>query len=783
MALGLTRQRPGDLPAEVTGFVGRRRELAELARLLRTARLVTVTGPGGVGKTRVALRAAAELAGEFADGTCLVELSGLHDPELLPDTVVTCLGLAGAEARSELDAILDHLREQRLLLILDTCEHLIDACAMLADILLRATRVTVLATSRQPLAVPGEHTCAIPPLPVPDPHAPWDPGAGDAVELFAQCAAAVVPGFAVTDDNRATVIKLCQRLDGVPLAIELATVRLRAIPLEQLAGRLEDRFRLLTGGRRAALPHHQTIRAATEWSYDLCSPAEQLLWARLTVFAGSFDVEAAEQVCAGGLLDVKDVLATLIGLVDKSVVLRVDMRDTDGDGTRYLLLHTIREFGAEKLAARGDAELVRERHLARYLGLAAYLGENPLADDQVPRYRQLRLEHADLRAALEYALAAPGRERDAAAMAISLDAYWQMSSAPGEGRHWLGKILPRLGRGRGRALALIIDGYLACLQEDAEGGLAELAEGIALAEERGDARIRARGYLNLTIALAFAGRYDEAERAGATAYQEALAAGDTSMLVVLDSHVGYLRMLDGKAEEGLARCRDGLRRLGPDSGERWQQSYLRLLEGICLFLLGELRPSAEAFRTALAMKHEIDDTMGLGYALEGTAWLAAAERRFTRAAWLLGAADARWQLTGGRLGRNATAEALHARTGQAARDALGSDRFDELHHQGAGYPLADIVRLAAEDADDLPARPGAGGAAVTPEPPAPGLTSRERQIAGLVAEGLSNRQIAERLVISKRTVDAHIEHIYGKLGVSSRVQLATWLRSAHPGTP
>ena len=778
MALGLTRQRPGDLPAEVTGFVGRRRELAELARLLRTARLVTVTGPGGVGKTRVALRAAAELAGEFADGTCLVELSGLHDPELLPDTVVTCLGLAGAEARSELDAILDHLREQRLLLILDTCEHLIDACAMLADILLRATRVTVLATSRQPLAVPGEHTCAIPPLPVPDPHAPWDPGAGDAVELFAQCAAAVVPGFAVTDDNRATVIKLCQRLDGVPLAIELATVRLRAIPLEQLAGRLEDRFRLLTGGRRAALPHHQTIRAATEWSYDLCSPAEQLLWARLTMFAGSFDVEAAEQVCADDLLDVKDVLATLIGLVDKSVVLR-----TDGDGTRYLLLHTIREFGAEKLAARGDAELVRERHLARYLGLAAYLGENPLADDQVPRYRQLRLEHADLRAALEYALAAPGRERDAAAMAISLDAYWQMSSAPGEGRHWLGKVLPRLGdRSRARALALIIDGYLACLQEDAEGGLAELAEGIALAEERGDARIRARGYLNLTIALAFAGRYDEAERAGATAYQEALAAGDTSMLVVLDSHVGYLRMLDGKAEEGLARCRDGLRRLGPDSGERWQQSYLRLLEGICLFLLGELRPSAEAFRTALAMKHEIDDTMGMGYALEGTAWLAAAERRFTRAAWLLGAADARWQLAGGRLGRNATAEALHAQAEQAVRDALGEERYRAQHDLGAGYPLAEIVRFAADGTDDLPPREDRAQAPAGAAP-APGLTARELEIAGLVGEGLSNRQIAERLVISKRTVDAHIEHIYGKLGVSSRVQLATWLRSAHPGTP
>ncbi len=597
MPLGLTRQRPGELPLEVTGFVGRSCELAELTGLLRTARLVTVTGPGGVGKTRVALRAVAQLAeaglaSEFPDGVWLVELSGLHDPELLPDTVATGLGLAGNENHSQLDAILDHLRDQRLLLILDTCEHLIDACAMLADILLRATPVTVLATSRQPLAVPGEHTCAIPPLPVPEPHA-RSAGAGDAVELFAQCAAAAVPGFTVTDANRACVIRLCRRLDGVPLAIELATVRLRAIPLEQLVDRLEDRFRLLAGGRRAALPHHQTIRAATEWSYDLCSPAEQLLWARLSAFAGSFDVEAVEQVCADERLDARDVLATLIGLVDKSVVLRVDMAGSDGDGTRYMLLDTIREFGIEKLAARGEEEMIRERHLDRYLGLARYLGENPLADDQVPCYRRLRLEHADLRAALEYALAAPGRLRDAAAMAISLDGYWQMSSTPGEGRHWLGKVLPRLGElSRGRALALIIDGYLACLQDDVAAGLAELQQGIALAEERGDDRIRTRGYLNLTMALALTGCYEEAARAGGTAYEGALAAGDTSMLIVLDSHVGYLNMLAGQVEEGLARCRSGLARLGPDSGERWQQSYLLLLEGICLFLLGDLGASA-----------------------------------------------------------------------------------------------------------------------------------------------------------------------------------------------
>jgi predicted ATPase len=262
-----------------------------------------------VGKTRTAQRAAAQLAGEFGGGACLVELSGLRDPELLPDTVAESLGLPGSEGRTPLDQVIDHLRDSRTLLILDTCEHLIDACAMLAEVLLRATGSTVLATSRQPLAVPGEHTCSIPPLPVPAADSPAA-GRGDAIELFARCAAAAVPGFTVTDANRADVIRLCRRLDGVPLAIELATVRLRALPLVQLTERLEDRFRLLTGGRRAALPHHQTMRAATEWSYDLCSPAEQLLWERLSVFAGSFDLEGAEQVCAGEPLAREDILTT-----------------------------------------------------------------------------------------------------------------------------------------------------------------------------------------------------------------------------------------------------------------------------------------------------------------------------------------------------------------------------------------------------------------------------------------------------------------------------------------
>jgi non-specific serine/threonine protein kinase len=607
-------------------------------------------------------------------------------------------------------------------------------------------------------------------------------GEGDAVELFAQCAAAAVPGFAVTDANRASVIRLCRRLDGVPLAIELATVRLRAIPLEQLADRLEDRFRLLTGGRRAALAHHQTILAATEWSYDLCSPAEQLLWARLTVFAGSFDVPAVEQVCAGCPLDRGDILATLIGLVDKSVILRAE----DG-GPRYLLLDTIREFGAEKLAAAGEQAELRERHIARYLAMATALGDHPVAEDQLPRYRELRREHANLRAALDYALTMPGRQRDAAWLAISLYPYWQMSSSPGEGRYWLGKVLSRFwGPSRERALALLNDGYLACLQGDVTGGLARLEKGIAISEQLQDVRACAHGYMYLNTAFTFAGRYDDAAAAGVKAYECALEADDAGVLVTLEAHMGYLHMLAGEVEEALARCARGLDLLGADSRERWQQGYLLTLKGFCLFLQGKYAPSAEAFSAALEMKHELGDTMGIGYALEGIAWLAAAQQRYARTAWLLGAADPLWQLVGSRLGRNATVEARHAHAEQAARAALGEERYRALHDLGAGYPLAAIVRLAADDANDLPPGPAgtgppdpAGGAA-DPALAGPDLTSREWEIAGLVGEGLSNRQIAERLVISKRTVDAHIEHIYGKLGVSSRVQLASWLRSARP---
>lgn len=330
-----------------TDFVGRRDELARLAVTLSRSRLVTITGPGGVGKTRVALAAAAQAAAGYRDAPWIIELSGLREPALLPGAVARVLGLAEQDAGPALEALLWYLQDRQLLLILDTCEHMLDACAALIQVVLRdAPGVTVLTTSRQPLDMAGEHCFPVGPLPLPLPRSGGQAGAGwdgDAVELFALRAAMAVPGFAVTAENAADVIRLCRRLDGIPLAIELAAVQLRRVPLGSLVRRLDHRFAVLTAGRPGAQPRHQTLRTAVEWSYDLCSPAERRVWARLSVLAGAFSLTAAENMCAEVSLERPDVVSALIGLVDKSVVLR--------DGERYRMLDTLREFGTERLAA------------------------------------------------------------------------------------------------------------------------------------------------------------------------------------------------------------------------------------------------------------------------------------------------------------------------------------------------------------------------------------------------------------------------------------------------
>lgn len=807
--LAAGRRHRGQLPAEVTGFIGRQAELSALSGLFDSARLVTVTGPGGVGKTRIGLRAVAQAAGKYPDGVCFADLAGLKDPLLVADAVAECLG---ARREEGLAAVIRHLRDRRLLLVLDTCEHLIDGCATFAEAVLReAPGVTLLATSRQPLDIPGEHTLPVPALPVPGPDDTGNDG-DTAVGLFAQRATAAVPSFRVTPQNRPHVIRLCEHLDGLPLAIELAAIRLRALPLAELADRLEHRFQVLDGGRRGAVPRHQTLDAVMRWSYDLCTREEQALWARLSVFSGTFDVPAAEHVC--GTSASAGIIEPLIGLVNKSVVLRDDAYDA-----RYRLPGGPREFGTLLLASGGDQDACRERHLAHYLGEARRFRDGTADDDQPRRFRELSASHDNLRAALAYGTerAYGTEERDsrepgtpaprapAVELATALEDYWVMSGRLREGRHWLGQAADLFpGPSHERASALCSRATLGAFGGETADAIADAREGIRIAKDIGSRRLAARGYLRLHAALTFGARCEEAAAAGIEAERLLTESHDDTGLIRFAVQRARLSQLAGQPALAIRLCDTALRQLA--DGERRLRGHLHTITAFArLQVPGEQRRCAGSAAKGLCAGHEAGDSLGTAYALEALAWLAAADGRASRAAWLTGAADPLWERAGKRLSGTATMVEAHQRAVKTAIGGLGEERFAAIRALGAACPLEAVVAAAVSDADHLDAQPPIAlrppGGQVLAGGPATGgqglsgpasygqahrprqgeLTGRERQIAALVASGMSNREIAERLVISKRTVDAHVEHIFGKLGISSRVQLTLWLHDQPAG--
>ena len=737
-----------------TDFVGRQGELAQIAAMLERGRLVTVVGPGGVGKTRVALVAAAQAAGNYPDGVWIVEQSGLRDPLLLPNTVASVLGLPEQDARSALDALLEYLRDKRLLLILDTCEHLLDACAdLIQAILPEAPGVTVLATSRQPIDTLGEQNFAIQPLPVPDSDTAElaELDRGDAVELFALRAAAAVPDFAVTAANAADVIGLCRRLDGIPLAIELAAVQLRGLALDELTRRLDHRFAVLTGGRPGALERHQTLHTAIEWSYGLCSLPERRLWTRLSVFAGTFSLAAAEEVCAEVELERGDVVNALIELVDKSVVLR--------EGSRYRMLDTLREFGADRLAESGEEAACRARHIGRYLSKARYFGDHFADDDQMERYHELRETHSNVRAALEYALGDPvgsavpavptvppaavpagqagrpgcpaasltfrrlrsagsglaggltvraarrpgeatDRWRSGLEMACALYGYWQISGLLGEGGYWLTKALERFPEaGRERALALVNRGFVRSFHGDIAGALADCEEGTEIGLAIGDDAIVARGYQHLHLTLTFLGQHERALQVGAEARRRLRACGDRAGEVIFMGQQGHLHHLAGLPLESVATCEEGLAMLGPGDGEQWLRSYLYLIYGLALYQMPGREAECEAVvREGLLGKSKLGDIVGMAYALDILGWVSLKVGLPERAAWLLGTAAPLWDRSGAPFSGTAIMEQFHLDAERDAAAAIGGERYAAVHGTGVAYmkgQLNDVARGAS----------------------------------------------------------------------------------------
>jgi predicted ATPase/DNA-binding CsgD family transcriptional regulator len=761
------------LPAELTSFVGRRRELSETRRLLATSRMLILTGPGGVGKTRLALRMAAEVRRTFPDGVWFVELAALQDPQLLPHTVAETLGLQKVSADPAAN-LATHLEDQRLLVVLDNCEHLTDACAVLVSKLLAAAPgLRILATSRHVLGVEGEQILSVPPLSVPDKAVlSGDATHYESVRLFLDRASAVTPGFEITEGNRSTVVELCRMLEGIPLAIELATVWLRVLSPEQILERLEDRFRLLNGPRPGAPTGRQTLEATVGWSYDLCSPAERVLWARLSIFAGGFDLEAAEDVCSGDGIGRDEVLDLVASLVNKSIIVR--HQATDHTNAWYEMLEIVRQFGAARLDDADQLRILRIRYRDHYRAMAQRFGAESFGPDQADWFIRLRHEHGNIRAALEFCLESADQAPAALDIAAPLWFFW-FTGSQREGLRYLGRALELATEPTpGRATALWAAGYLAMVAGDFDQMECLLAEAAELAERFDHDLLRARilecrGHARLYVGDLPAGiALLEDARAGFRSL--GLPAGEFNTLLLLA--LGTF-LLDDPRDQDFSRQ---ALELAKREGAMMSKAYALSSLGMARWRAGDYEGAVQDLLECVQYFRAHRDLIGISFGVQALSWCAASQSPDARAARLLGASQAVWRASQGQ-GRpdQPPPYASYARRSAArVRDAIGAAGFEQAFAEGASCTVEQAVALAlGEDSG-----PGDRTAAASRRQGAERsgrLTRRELEIAGLLAEGLSNREIATRLVISQRTVETHVDHILSKLGMTSRAQVAAWV--------
>ena len=769
----------GVLPAEMTSFVGRRRELAETRRMLAGSRLLTLTGPGGVGKTRLALRMATEVRRTFPDGVWFVELAALRDPQLLPHTLANALELRQVSADPAAD-LASYLEPQRLLVVLDNCEHLTDACAVLASKLLAAApELRILATSRHVLGVEGEQILSVPPLSVPEEDR--EVLAGDAthyesVTLFLDRATAVAPGFAITERNRSTVVELCRRLDGIPLAIELAAVWLRILSPAQILDRLEDRFRLLTGGRRAAAARQQALDATVGWSYDLCSPTEQVMWTRLSVFSGGFDLEGAEAVCAGDGIDRDEVLGLVAGLVNKSIVVR--HQATEHTTAWYQMLESIRQYGAERLTDDQAREL-RVRHRDHYRSVANGFAEEGFGPHQADWFIRLRRESGNLRAAIEFCLAEPGEAAGALEIAAPLWNFW-FAGFLREGYRYLRRALELATEPPAiRAHGLFAASYLAMFATDFERNATMLAECTQIAagldDDLLDAQIKeCRGQATLYQGD-LPGAIELLEQARREYQAIGNALGEFDTLILLSACTFFLDdpRVDEFSRQALA--------LAEHHGAQSSTAYALWSVGIAQWRAGDFDEATHSLRRSIRLFQPMHDLTGISFGVQALSWCAAFADPGERAARLLGAAQAVWRTSGAKVDETNAYSVFDTRSEDALRDAIGSGAFDSEQFQraiaeGASYSFEQAVALALGEDDDADRSEDTVATPARPSGEKPGgLTPREWEIAQLLGEGLSNKEIADRLVISLRTAETHVERILSKLGFTSRLQVPSWV--------
>jgi predicted ATPase/DNA-binding CsgD family transcriptional regulator len=765
-------RRSGNLPAEATSFIGRRREVADVRRKLTEARLVSLVGPGGVGKTRLATRIATDLARGFGDGAWMVELAEVLDPALVPNAVMAALDLRDQAATEPQALLLSYLRDKELLLVVDNCEHLLGAAAqVVTDVMRAAPGVRVIATSREPLSVSGEHVIPVTPLELPPPR-PGEPLAqlrqNETVLLFTERAAAASGAFELTAANQAAVVDLCRRLDGLPLAIELAAVRTRVLAVEQILDRLTDGFGLLTGGSRAALPRHQTLRTTIEWSHDLLSEGERAVLRRSCAFAGRFTLDDVEAVCSSGDVPVAEALDLLSSLVDKSLVVKEDAKGV----ACYRLHETMREFASLKLLQAGEQEAVELR-------CAEYYRSRCARSSLEGRYRLLEwLDWADLeidnvRAVLRRCLARADAARGID-LAASLGWYW-ITRATTEGMRWLDELLALTGGDPYvRAWGYFMRGFLAVLKADPAAARPALQTAVAMARQANHRDVLSEALSVASIAENMAGDRAAAQRlineADLTTDGLAYPPGPVAVL--------QARALDGFFRADLDAVRSSAAegaRLTREQGDLYGLEMMLLNLGSAALIGGDLGVSKTLLAESLRISDQIDDRVAQFYLLGAFGSHAAQSGQARLAAQLLGAADT----VRTRVGANVMpflAPSL-AQAEETAVAKLGPARFEAefeagklLDRDGAfGLALGKPAQAAVSARGAVTARAASEGAGTGP------LGRREADVARLVADGLTNKQIGTRLFISERTVDSHVRSILNKLGFSSRAQIAAWM--------